>query len=128
MLTDKNRKRPVFKTADIVKILAEGNPLLQGEYRGTSAEVIEFTDPKTQKREKFAKIAHTIEITSPSKGMETVTLAERAPFGWLDVANYVPALKKGQTVVARLSSIYRDKGSLTAEVNCEDESIVIIEG
>lgn len=100
-----------MKKEQALKEFSEGKLLgFIGEYRSTKAELIKFLDKKTGRSSQFVGIRSTVELSTG----ESVIFSERAPDDLVDPAKYVPSLKRGQQVVAVLSSYQNDKGALRA--------------
>ena len=102
-----------MKMDQILKQLAEGRLSFIGEYRGSKAEEIRYTDKATGRAATLMTLRHTIEI-----GADAIAYNERTAEGFKP-AEYVSPFKKGAKVLCHLTKLAQDKGVLRAEGRLE---------
>lgn len=127
VITDKNRKRPTIKEAQLVATVMAGQPVVVGEYRGTACQLIEWEDKVTKAKDSFLKIAHKVELTRPDGAVEVIAVEERAPKDFKDASLFVSALRKGQWIVCKLAAMVSAKGNVTATCIDAEDGISILE-
>jgi len=100
-----------MKESEIVsKLIAEGKAVTVGEWRGSSAETINYVTTKGAKAS-FGRVVHLVEL-GDGTSIVGAKVSQSVPDG-TDPKSVVVPYKRGQRVIIEVESLEIDKGNRT---------------